>query len=45
MCKINNLNISQVTEKLLMMLKKWFQNLDSVLNEKEKNSSTYSKRN
>ena len=34
--KINNLNISQVTEKSIDDAQKWFQNLDSVLNEKEK---------
>ena len=34
--KTNNLNISQVTEKSIDDAQKWFQNLDSVLNEKEK---------
>ena len=34
--KINELNISQVTEKSIDDAQKWFPNLGSVLNEKEK---------
>ena len=33
--KINNLNISQVTEKSIDLAQKWFSNLENVLNEKE----------
>ena len=33
--KINNLNISQVTEKSIDEAQKWFANLENVLNEKE----------
>ena len=33
--KINNLNISQVTEKSIDIAQKWFANLENVLNEKE----------
>ena len=34
--KINNLNISEVTEKSIDIAQKWFSNLENVLNEKEK---------
>ena len=34
--KIDNLNISEVTEKSIDVAQKWFANLESVLNEKEK---------
>ena len=33
--KINNLNISEVTEKSIDEAQKWFENLENVLNEKE----------
>ena len=33
--KINNLNISEVTEKSIDVAQKWFDNLENVLNEKE----------
>ena len=33
--KINNLNISEVTEKSIDVAQKWFANLENVLNEKE----------
>ena len=33
--KINNLNISEVTEKSIDEAQKWFANLENVLNEKE----------
>ncbi len=33
--KINNLNISQVTEKSIDLAQKWFSSLENVLNEKE----------
>ena len=34
--KINNLNISEVTEKSIDDAQKWFEKLESVFNEKEK---------
>ena len=42
--KINNLNISEVTEKSIDIAQKWFTDLEGVLNEKEKNFTTYIER-
>tara|TARA_B100000161_G_scaffold264858_1_gene239141 strand:- start:449 stop:2074 length:1626 start_codon:yes stop_codon:yes gene_type:complete len=39
--KINNLNISQVTEKSIDVAQKWFLDLEMVLNEKEKKISQH----
>ena len=33
--KINNLNISEVTEKSIDLAQKWFANLENILSEKE----------
>ena len=33
--KINNLNISEVTEKSIDMAQKWFANLENIFSEKE----------
>ena len=42
--KINKLNISEVTEKSIDLAQKWFADLENILNEKKKNSTTYFKR-
>ena len=42
--KIDNLNISQVTEKSIDIAQKWFANLENVLNEKEKKIAQHIKR-
>ena len=39
--KINELNISEVTKKSIDDAKKWFDNLNSVLNEREKKIATH----
>ena len=42
--KINNLNISEVTEKSIDLAQKWFEDLENVFNQKEKIVNTFLKK-